>query len=136
MCAFEKTLTGHTSGVISASFSPDCSRIMSASDDNSIRIWNVASGACEKTVTVNESGCCWVLSLLSVSFSVDGTRIACGCYNGKIIIWNVVMGSCVDSVQLDESPSCVTIAAGPSDSLPLRRVNKLQEDEGSYCCVQ
>ncbi|MDO5482411.1 MAG: TIR domain-containing protein, partial [Bacteroidaceae bacterium] len=43
------TLEGHTSYVYSASFSPDGSRIVSASQDSTVRIWNAATGECIRT---------------------------------------------------------------------------------------
>ena len=36
--------TGHTDWVMSVSFSPDGSRIVSGSDDNSVRVWDAVSG--------------------------------------------------------------------------------------------
>jgi hypothetical protein len=37
-------LEGHTDGVEHAAFSPDGLRIVTASDDNTARVWNAASG--------------------------------------------------------------------------------------------
>ena len=39
------TLKGHTGPVISASFSPDGSRIVTASRDRTAKVWDAATGA-------------------------------------------------------------------------------------------
>ena len=38
------TLTGHSGSVTSVSFSPDGSRIVSGSQDNSVRVWDAVTG--------------------------------------------------------------------------------------------
>ena len=45
--ACEQVLWGHSGGVRVAVFSPDGSRVVSGSDDNTVRIWNVAAGESE-----------------------------------------------------------------------------------------
>ena len=42
--------TGHSSYVRSVCFSPDGSRIVSGSDDKTVRIWKAVTGACEVTM--------------------------------------------------------------------------------------
>ena len=42
--------TGHSREVTSVCFSPDGSRIVSGSDDKTVRIWNAVTGACEVTM--------------------------------------------------------------------------------------
>ena len=42
--------TGHSAPVNSVCFSPDGTRIVSGSDDNTVRIWNAVTGACEVTM--------------------------------------------------------------------------------------
>ena len=37
------TLKGHTDFVFSVSFSPDGKRIVSGSDDNTLKVWNISS---------------------------------------------------------------------------------------------
>jgi WD40 repeat protein len=67
----EQTMTGHTSIVNSAAFSPDGLKVVSGGSrpDNSIRIWSVATGECERTI-MGHSG-----DVNSVSFSPDGRQI-------------------------------------------------------------
>ncbi|WP_243147354.1 hypothetical protein [Scytonema sp. UIC 10036] len=36
-----QTLNGHTGGVMSVAFSPDSKTIVTASDDNTVRLWNL-----------------------------------------------------------------------------------------------
>ncbi|MDW8122985.1 MAG: hypothetical protein RMK62_11815, partial [Armatimonadota bacterium] len=69
--------------VNSVSFSPDGTRIASGSDDNTVRLWEVATG---RQVKRMEGHTDWVRS---VSFSPDGTLIASGSLDGTIRIWRV-----------------------------------------------
>ena len=43
-------LSGHESTVNSVAFSPDGGRIVSGSDDNSVRVWDAASGECLEVI--------------------------------------------------------------------------------------
>ncbi|KAI3630385.1 hypothetical protein MIR68_011820 [Amoeboaphelidium protococcarum] len=64
------TLTGHSDKVWSVSFSSDGKYLASGSQNNTVRLWNVDSGALVKTLTGPSS---WVTS---VSFSSDGKYLA------------------------------------------------------------
>ena len=45
-----QTLEGHSSYVSSVAFSHDSTRLASASDDNTVKIWDASSGACLQTL--------------------------------------------------------------------------------------
>ena len=45
-------LQGHSSGVTGVAFSPDGAMIASSSEDNSVRVWELASGECRATLQV------------------------------------------------------------------------------------
>jgi WD40 repeat protein len=45
-----QTLEGHSGGVFSVTFSPDASRLVSASDDSKVKIWDASSGTCLQTL--------------------------------------------------------------------------------------
>src|SRR5664279_1778676 len=62
--ALIRTLTGHTDNVNSCAFSPDGRRIVSASRDNTLKIWDAESGA--ELATLTGHNC---------AFSPDGRRI-------------------------------------------------------------
>ena len=76
-------LHGHTSYVNSAAYSPDGREIVSASWDNTIRIWDSATGEC-KRVLEGHTG-----SVNSAAYSPDGREIVSASRNdGTIKVWN------------------------------------------------
>ena len=83
----DAVLEGHTNVVYSASFSPDGSRVVSASWDNTIRIWDVSTGS---VLTTLEGHTNWVIS---ASFSPDGSRVVSASVDKTIRIWDVSTGS-------------------------------------------
>ena len=62
-------LRGHTDRVVSAAFSPDGGKIVTASDDKTARVWDVVTG---KQLALLEGD---AYSLASAAFSPDGQRV-------------------------------------------------------------
>ena len=86
-----RKMTGHTSGVSSVSFSADGRRVVSGSNDKTVRVWDAVSGEC--VLGPLEGHTSWVTS---VSFSGDGRRAWCPGRRDKTVrVWDAVSGECV-----------------------------------------
>ncbi len=82
-------LEGHTNTVASVSFSPDGQTLASGSWDDTIRLWDVATGATIRTLRGHTS------DVYSVSFSPDGQIIASGSQDDTIRLWNASTGDTI-----------------------------------------
>ncbi|WPJ63597.1 hypothetical protein SMAC4_13655 [Sordaria macrospora] len=88
-----QTLEGHSGDVYSVAFSPDGQRLASGSEDETIKIWDPASGSCLQTLK-GHSG-----DVRSVAFSPDGQRLASGSWDETIKIWDPASGSCLQTLK-------------------------------------
>ena len=84
-----KSFEGHTSFVISVSFSPDGKYIASGSWDKTIKLWNVKLGNCIKTLEGHTN------IVNSVAFSHDGKILASISSDGTSKLWKVRSGKCL-----------------------------------------
>jgi WD40 repeat protein/serine/threonine protein kinase len=80
------TLQGHTSQIKSVKFSPDGTRIASASDDQTVKVWDAATGR-EILSLKGHTGMLW-----SAVFSPDGTRIASAGDDRTVRLWDAGTG--------------------------------------------
>jgi WD40 repeat protein len=77
------TLSGHGDRVISASFSADGSRIVTASADKTARVWDAATG---DALTVLAGHANWVNS---AAFNADGSRVVTASLDQTARIWQL-----------------------------------------------
>ncbi|OQE34671.1 hypothetical protein PENCOP_c016G07939 [Penicillium coprophilum] len=82
-----QTLESHSGRVTSVAFSPDGGLLASGSDDNTIKLWDTASGALRQTL---ESHSDWVRS---VDFSSNGRLLASGSDDNTIKLWDIATGT-------------------------------------------
>jgi WD40 repeat protein len=81
-----RTLRGHVNSVYAVSFSPDGQLLASASADNTIKLWNPASGAELRSLSGHKDG------VLSVAFSPDGRMLASAGRERTVKLWDVASG--------------------------------------------
>ena len=76
-------LRGHEGGVLSAAFSPNGSRVVTAAEDRTARLWDAATGR-EIALLHGHEGWVW-----SPAFSPDGGRVVTASADGTARIWRV-----------------------------------------------
>ncbi len=81
------TLIGHTGIVDNVSWSPDGSRVATASWDNTAKIWDAVNGAMLHTLNGHNR------EVRTVSWSPDGSRVATSGYGDTPRIWDAVNGA-------------------------------------------
>jgi WD40 repeat protein len=82
-------------------FSPDGRALATASDDQTVKLWNAASGQCKSTLVGHSD------RVVAAIFTSDGRRIVSGAHNGHDAdVWSLVV-----------SPDGRTLFSGGNDRL-------------------
>ncbi|KAF7368441.1 WD40 repeat-like protein [Mycena venus] len=81
------SMEGHSGQVKAAAFSPDGARVVSGSDDQTVRIWDATMGV-ELTKMDGHRGL-----VRSVAFSPDGARVVSGSDDETVRIWDATTGA-------------------------------------------
>jgi len=81
-----RTIRVNHGGLIEACFSPDGRRIITAGNDNTIKVWDSATGEELKTLRGHRDG------IDALTISSDGKRIVSGSVDGIIKLWDAESG--------------------------------------------
>ena len=76
----------HQEGVVSAAFSPDGTRVVTASEDNTARVWDAATGKPLTGALAHQGG------VMSAAFSPDGTRVVTASRDKTARVWDAATG--------------------------------------------
>ena len=102
------TLRGHQHRITSVAFGPDGKWLASASEDQTLRIWNAETGDVTAVLRGHSS------RVTSVAISRDGKRLLSGSHDQLIKVWDVADGNFLrDLVGHEKEVTCV--AFGPGD---------------------
>ncbi len=115
--AAPNTLGGHANSVNGVSFSPDGNMLASASDDNTVKLWNSETGKEINTLT-GHTDVVW-----GVSFSPDGNMLASASADGTVKLWNSETGEEINTLtghkgqvnKVDFSPDGTMLASTSHD---------------------
>ena len=87
------TYQGHSDVVQAIAWSPNSKRIASASNDQTVQLWDVTDGG-NAYIYRGHSDQVW-----AVAWSPDGTRIASGSFDDTMQVWRASDGKLVHSSQ-------------------------------------
>ncbi|KAL6810020.1 hypothetical protein J3E69DRAFT_179767 [Trichoderma sp. SZMC 28015] len=92
-----QTFESHKKPVLSVVFSPNNQLLASGSSDDTIKVWDITSGACLQTLEGHKN------SINSVIFCPNGHRLTSGSSDSTIRVWDIDSGVCLQTLEDHEN---------------------------------
>ncbi|WP_437330327.1 WD40 repeat domain-containing protein [Sorangium sp. So ce381] len=89
----ERTLPGHSGNVTACSISPDGQRIVSASDDRTLKVWDLATGQLLSTLEGRSD------RISPYAISPDGQRMISTSLNHTLKVWDLATGQLLSTLE-------------------------------------
>lgn len=105
-----RTLEGHENWIHSLALDPSGRYLASGSDDNTVRLWDVESGACFETLRGHTQG------VYAVTWDAAGELIASGSADNSIRVWDRRTGG-FRRILRDHTQRVNALVAHPADNL-------------------
>ncbi|KAJ9048793.1 hypothetical protein DSO57_1031276 [Entomophthora muscae] len=87
-----QTLTGASQSVMYTEFSPSNELLLGASNDNSVKLWNIKTARLKDTLTGH------IGKIYSAKFTADASKILSGSHDRTLKIWDLHRAMCIRTV--------------------------------------
>ena len=84
---------GHSNLVLTVMVTPDGSRVLSGSTDNTMKVWDIDTGECLITIAGHSS------SVLATAITSDGSRVVSGSSDNTVKVWDLETGECLETLE-------------------------------------